>query len=96
VDALNAALAAGFTGDRLIALRPPISAELELALWKQWQISTVVTKASGTPGGEQTKRQLAHDLGIQLMMIARPVIHYPHQTSDVERAIAKMASYLSR
>lgn len=38
VTSLEAALPAGFTPDRLIAIRPPISLELERALWQQWQI----------------------------------------------------------
>jgi precorrin-6A/cobalt-precorrin-6A reductase len=52
LPALDGALAAGFTPERLIALRPPISAELETALWQQWQITQVITKASGPAGGE--------------------------------------------
>jgi len=86
--ALETALAAGFTPDRLIALRPPISLELERALWQHWQISLVVTKASGTAGGEAVKRQLAQALGIRLITIARPAIVYPQQTADLETAIA--------
>jgi precorrin-6A/cobalt-precorrin-6A reductase len=79
--ALETALAAGFTPERLIALRPPISLELERALWQQWQISLVVTKASGSPGGENTKRQLAQELGVGLITIARPDMNYLRQTS---------------
>lgn len=82
VTALEAALQAGFTPDRIMALRPPISADLEHALWKQWQLSMVVTKASGVAGGEDIKRRVAADLGIQLVVIARPEINYPQQTSD--------------
>jgi precorrin-6A/cobalt-precorrin-6A reductase len=81
--ALEAAFAAGFTPDRLIAFRPPISAELELALWQQWQITLVVTKASGIAGGEAVKRQVAAALGVTLITIDRPAIEYPQQTSDL-------------
>lgn len=82
VTALEAALQAGFTSDRLMAFRPPISAELEQALWQQWQITMVVTKASGIAGGEAVKRQVATALDIPLMVIGRPHITYPQQTSD--------------
>lgn len=88
VTALEAAIAAGFTSDRLIALRPPISVELERSLWQQWNISLVITKASGAPGGEVVKRQLAADLGLKLAIVARPVIHYPQQTNEVQVALA--------
>ncbi|OUC15758.1 MAG: cobalt-precorrin-6A reductase [Alkalinema sp. CACIAM 70d] len=85
--ALKTALAAGFTSDRLIALRPPISPALEKALWQQWQVSCIVTKASGAPGGEGIKRQLAAMLGVQLITIDRPAIQYPHQTKNLDEAV---------
>ena len=95
VTALEAALQAGFTPNKLIALRPPISAELETALWRQWDISLVVTKASGTAGGEEIKRRVAAELGIPLVAIARPEVAYPQQTSDLETALAFCQSHFS-
>lgn len=83
IEALSAAQAAGFGSDRLIALRPPIAAELEAALWQQWQISIVVTKASGAAGGEDVKRQVAAKLGVKLVTIDRPAVAYPQQTSSL-------------
>ena len=87
VTALEAANQAQFTPDRLICLRPPIGAELEKALWQQWQISLVVTKASGTPGGEDIKRTVAAQLGIPLIIIDRPTVEYPLKTSDLSVAL---------
>lgn len=87
ITALEAALAAGFTPDRLIALRPPISVDLERALWQQWQISIVVSKASGIAGGEDVKRQVAAELGVKWVAIARPPVSYPQQTSEVAIAL---------
>jgi len=88
VTALEAALAAGFTSDRLIALRPPLTPDLESALWQQWQISLIVTKASGTAGGEDVKRQISQKLGIGFIVIDRPAISYPQQTNDLEQVLA--------
>lgn len=85
--ALEAAYASGFTPDRLICLRPPVSADLEAALIKQWDISLVVTKASGTPGGEHIKRSVASMLGIPLIVIDRPAVAYPQQTSNLSVAL---------
>lgn len=79
LPALNAALAAGFTPDRLIALRPPIDRALEMALWQQWQITRVITKASGAAGGEPVKIQVAKTLAIPLTIIQRPAIDYPNR-----------------
>lgn len=86
--ALEAAFQAGFTPDRVIALRPPVPLELERSLWQHWKISMVVTKASGRAGGEDVKRQLAAELGIPLLVIERPLVAYPQQTSDVQVALA--------
>lgn len=86
-EALEAALQAGFTPDRLVALRPPLSPELERALWQHWQISRVVTKASGVAGGEVVKAQLAADLGIQLIVLTRPQVSYLQVTSDLATAL---------
>ncbi len=86
--ALAAALAAGFTPDRLIALRPPVTAALELALWQQWTITTVITKASGQAGGEGVKRAVAQELGIPLVIISRPRLEYPAVSHSLETILA--------
>lgn len=91
--ALQTALDQGFTPDCLIALRPPISADLEQALWQHWQITQVVTKASGSPGGQDHKRQLAAQLGIRLVEIMRPAIAYPCQSDRLDTALAFAARY---
>lgn len=96
VNSLEVALSAGFSSDRLIALRPPISAELEKALWQQWQISLVVTKASGAAGGEEIKRTVAAQLGIALIVVARPKIVYSTQTNELADVLAFCYQYLSR
>ena len=93
VNSLQIALDSGFTSDRIMAIRPPISAEFETVLWRQWQISLVVTKASGKPGGEDIKRQVANCLGIPLITIARPTICYPQQTSCIQKIMVFCHQY---
>jgi precorrin-6A/cobalt-precorrin-6A reductase len=83
MESLKVALDSGFTSDRLIAIRPPISIDLEKALWQQWNISLVVSKASGQAGGEEIKQKVAELLGIRLIVIARPKVDYPQQTNDL-------------
>lgn len=91
---IEAALAAGFTQDKLFAMRPPIPINLERELWRHWQISMVVTKASGAPGGEDIKRQLAAELGVTLVIIEPPIIDYPKVTSDLGEAIVFCQQHL--
>lgn len=93
VNSLQIALDSGFTSDRIMAIRPPVSAELETVLWRQWNISLVITKASGKPGGEDIKRQVAKGLGVRLITIARPKIFYPEQTSCIKKIMAFCHQY---
>ena len=88
ISSLETALTSGFKSDRLIAIRPPLERALEKALWQQWQINLVVTKASGTAGGEDVKRQVAADLNIPLIIITRPQVVYPRQTSVFAEVVA--------
>ena len=96
IASLETAIAAGFSSDRIIAIRPPISLATETALWQQWQISLVVTKASGKVGGEDIKQQVATNLGIPLVVIARPPMTYPQQTSQLKDVLSFSCRYLDR
>jgi precorrin-6A/cobalt-precorrin-6A reductase len=100
VNSLAVAISAGFSSDRIMALRPPVSAALEKALWQQWQISLVVTKASGEAGGEDIKRSVAAELDISLIVIARPKVVYPRQTNDISEVLTfcrqHLRAYLSK
>jgi len=87
VTSLKAAVAAGFTHKQLIALRPPVSYDLEKALCLQWEISLIVTKASGKAGGEDTKKAVAQALNIPLIIIDRPHLIYPEKTSTLENVV---------
>ncbi|MEY2985128.1 MAG: hypothetical protein RLZZ568_1745 [Cyanobacteriota bacterium] len=84
-ESLQTAIGAGFSPDRLIALRPPISDALERALWQHWRIEVVITKASGSAGGEARKQALAQELGILLVRIARPQPVMGQTTHDIKQ-----------
>jgi len=87
INSLNTAMEAGFSGDRLVAIRPPIDIDLEKALWRKWNISLAITKASGKAGGEDIKRQVAVNLKIPLIVIARPKVFYPKQTYSLDEIV---------
>lgn len=93
--ALAAALAAGFGCDRICALRPPVSTAVETALWQQWRITRVITKASGLAGGEDTKAEVSRHLQIPLHIVQRPKVTYTHLTNHLSEAI-RWASTLSQ
>ena len=93
-DSLQKAAQAGFSSDRIIAIRPPLNYQFEKALWQLWQIDTVVTKASGQQGGENLKQQLAKDLGLNLMIIQRPPLNYPQKTEKIESVLTFCCQFL--
>ncbi|MGI0481078.1 cobalt-precorrin-6A reductase [Geminocystis sp. CENA526] len=86
-ESINLAYEANFQCDRIIALRPPITAELEKALWQMWNIDIVVTKAGGKAGGEDIKQQISQELNIPLIIIERPKLSYPLITDNVEKIL---------
>ncbi|BAQ65462.1 cobalt-precorrin-6A reductase [Geminocystis sp. NIES-3709] len=91
-ESINQAYQANFSCDRIIALRPPISAQLEKALWQMWNIDIVITKAGGKAGGEDIKQEIAQELNIPLIIIQRPKLNYPLMISSIE----EISFYLKR
>jgi precorrin-6A/cobalt-precorrin-6A reductase len=94
--ALEAAQNAGFTADRLMAMRPPISLALEKALCQQWQISLIVAKASGHAGGEAFKRSLVQELGLTLVLLKRPPLSYIQVTAQFSAVLAFCRDAIAR
>lgn len=92
LDSIKIANEAGFSGDRLIAMRPPFSFELEKALWELWGINVVVTKSSGKIGGENIKYEVAKALNMSLIVITRPPINYPFVTSNLDELLTFISS----
>lgn len=92
-ESINLAYEANFSCDRIIALRPPISPELEKALWQMWHIDIVVTKAGGKAGGEDIKQKISQALNIPLIVIERPKIDYPLVMNTIEEVNIFLASY---
>lgn len=62
----------GFGVGEILALCGPFSAEFNAALYRQYRVEVMVTKASGAEGGYLEKVQPALDAGIPCIVIARP------------------------
>lgn len=71
-DSLALALAAGFRSSHIIAMQGPFSTELNMALFHQFQIQTLVTKRSGKAGGFAEKVEAARRTGTALLVVERP------------------------
>jgi len=96
VESLQVAIASGFASERLIALRPPVTADLERALCCRWDIEAIVTKASGEAGGEATAIRVAAELGIEAIVVERQRLAYPQQTGTVEAVVDFCQHAMSR
>ncbi len=76
-ESLATALAAGVPSDQLAPLHPGgADQELLQALCRRWRIDTVVARASGGRT-ERGWRQLARELGLQLLLLQRPALVLP-------------------
>jgi precorrin-6A/cobalt-precorrin-6A reductase len=87
VPSLEQALAAGFTPDRLLCMRPPFSREFNRAILTEYRIDVLVTKASGREGGVEEKVLAARDLGIAVVMIRRPEHPENHGIQSLDAAV---------
>jgi precorrin-6A/cobalt-precorrin-6A reductase len=87
VLSIQQALAAGFTLDRLLCLRPPFSREFNRAILQEYRIGLLVTKASGREGGVEEKVLAAGDLGIEVLLIRRPEQGGVAGVSSLEAAV---------
>lgn len=68
---LATALALGFAADRIALLRPGGDGSLEGALCRRWQTTTILCRQSGSPA-EVTWHRVSRDLGLRLVLLARP------------------------
>ena len=63
---------AGLSGKHVIAMQGPFSMETDLAIIRQFDIKTLVTKSSGTSGGTPDKIRAAAAAGARIFLIGRP------------------------
>jgi precorrin-6A/cobalt-precorrin-6A reductase len=66
----------GIEQKNIIAIQGPFSKELNVALYRQYGVTLMITKESGKVGSVDEKLEAALELGIPTIMIARPKIEY--------------------
>ena len=71
-DSISLCEDAGLKGKQIIAMQGPFSREMDLAVIRQYDIKTLVTKASGRAGGLDEKLMAAAEEGIKVFVIGRP------------------------
>jgi len=93
---LEQALAAGFTMDRIMCLRPPFSQAFNKALFQEYNTEVLVTKASGVEGGVVEKVTAAFDRGMKVLMIRRPALVGVPVVTTIEQALLRSKAIRSR
>jgi precorrin-6A/cobalt-precorrin-6A reductase len=71
----------GFPQKDIVAIQGPFTKEFNLALYKQYGVTTMITKESGKVGSVDEKVEAAAELGIETIMIKRPKIEYENRYS---------------
>ena len=66
----------GFPQRNIVAIQGPFTKEVNLALYKQFGVTTMITKESGKVGSVDEKIDAALELGIEIILIKRPSINY--------------------
>ncbi|MGI8383915.1 precorrin-6A reductase [Robertmurraya sp. P23] len=72
----------GFPQKNIIAIQGPFTKEFDEALYKQYKVNVMITKESGKVGSVDEKVDAAKELGIEIIMIARPNMEYGMSYSE--------------
>ena len=77
----------GIPPTNIIAMHGPFSEDLNRAMFRQYQINTMVTKESGKAGGVLEKINAARNEGIDTVVIERPRIEFPQKYSSIDEVV---------
>ncbi len=84
----------GMEQTNIVAIQGPFTREFNRALYHHYKTSLMITKESGEPGSVDEKVEAALDLGIEVVVIARPNIPYACCYSTFEDVIKKTKEYM--
>ena len=77
----------GLPQKNIIAIQGPFTKDFNKALFKQFDVTLMITKESGKEGAVDEKVEAASELGIETILIKRPRIPYGITYSTVEDVI---------
>lgn len=89
-DNLEKCAQLGIAQKNIIAMQGPFGKELNMALYRHYGITTVITKESGQTGSVDEKVEAALELGIDVIMITRPKLVYSTAFSNMEEVVAAL------
>lgn len=84
---------AGIKAKNIIALQGPFSKDFNIAIYKNYNIKYVVTKESGSTGGEFEKIEAAYKTQAVPIVLKRPHIKYIQKVSDLKKLTEEYLKY---
>lgn len=87
VSSIEHATRLGVPVSHLIAMQGPFSQQLNMALIREFEVATLVTKASGRTGGFWEKVGAARECGIRCIVIDRPTHESGLTLDEVKRQL---------
>ncbi|MDR6224141.1 precorrin-6A reductase [Desmospora profundinema] len=82
--------ALGIKQENIIAMQGPFGEELNRALYRHYGVTTVITKESGQAGAVDEKVGSALDMGLDVILIARPRLDYDRVFTEMEAVLAEL------
>lgn len=90
LEGMKLCMEQGITGKQIIAMQGPFTTEMNEATIYQYDISCLVTKASGKSGGYREKLEAAERAGIRTYVIDRPPEQEGKSFSEVCRILEEL------
>lgn len=80
----------GLPQKNIVAIQGPFTKAFDQALYEQYDVKCMITKASGERGSVDQKVEAAKELGIETIVIERPAINYKNRCSSFEEVRDKL------
>lgn len=91
VESLSLCIEQGICGKQIIAMQGPFTEEMNEAIIRQYEITCLVTKESGIPGGFQEKINAAKRTGTKVFVIGCPEEVEGYSFSEICRKLEDMS-----
>ena len=76
VDSVRKAEELGYLPSKIIAVQGPVSKVLNRAMLESYKIDYLITKESGSTGGEKEKIEACREYGTTVLVVKRPYVDY--------------------
>lgn len=82
--------ALGLSPDNIVGMKGPFSEEINIALYKHYEIDCMITKESGAEGGFLEKVEGCIRQGIEVIVIKRARLDYPEVASSIDTLLDRV------